>query len=83
MAPSNGVTTWDLVLISRHILGVQLLGSPYKIIAADANANQSVTTLDMVAIRKIILQLESEFPDNTSWRFVDKDFVFPVRHIRS
>ncbi|MBK6902393.1 MAG: T9SS type A sorting domain-containing protein [Saprospirales bacterium] len=78
VAPSNGVTTWDLVLISRHILDVQPLTSPYKIIAADANHNESVTTLDMVAIRKVILQLEDHFPNNTSWRFVDKDFVFPT-----
>jgi large repetitive protein len=75
--PSNGVTTWDLVLISRHILGIQTLGSPYKIIAADANKSNSVTTLDMVHIRKVILQIEPGFPNNTSWRFVDKTFVFP------
>ncbi|MBK6904356.1 MAG: HYR domain-containing protein [Saprospirales bacterium] len=74
---SNGVTTWDLVLISRHILGIQLLDSPYKIIAADANKTNNVTTLDMVAIRKVILQIEPNFPNNTSWRFVDKDYVFP------
>jgi hypothetical protein len=77
VAPSNGVTTWDLVLISRHILGVQPLTSPYKIIAADANRNEAVTTLDMVLIRKVILMLEPSFTGNTSWRFVDKDFVFP------
>ncbi|MBK8493357.1 MAG: T9SS type A sorting domain-containing protein [Saprospirales bacterium] len=75
--PSNGVTTWDLVLISRHILGIQPLDSPYKMIAADANKSNSVTTLDMVHIRKVILQIEPGFPNNTSWRFVDKDFVFP------
>ncbi|MCB9284938.1 MAG: T9SS type A sorting domain-containing protein [Lewinellaceae bacterium] len=75
--PGNGVTTWDLVLISRHILGIQLLDSPYKLIAADANKSNSVTTLDMVNIRKVILQLEPGFPNNTSWRFVDKDYVFP------
>ncbi|MBK6903231.1 MAG: T9SS type A sorting domain-containing protein [Saprospirales bacterium] len=74
---SNGVTTWDLVLISRHILGIQLLDSPYKIIAADANKTNNVTTLDMVAIRKVILQIEPGFPNNTSWRFVDKDYAFP------
>ena len=73
----NGVTTWDLVLISRHVLGVQLLNSPYKVIAADANKSNNVTTLDMVAIRKVILQIEPGFPNNTSWRFVDKDYVFP------
>ncbi|MBK8490771.1 MAG: HYR domain-containing protein [Saprospirales bacterium] len=75
--PSNGVTTWDLVLISRHILGIQLLNSPYKMIAADANKSNSVTTLDMVNIRKVILQIEPGFPNNTSWRFVNKDYVFP------
>ncbi|MBK8490778.1 MAG: T9SS type A sorting domain-containing protein [Saprospirales bacterium] len=73
----NGVTTYDLVLITRHILGIQSLNSPYKIIAADANRSNSVTTSDMVEIRKIILQLIQVFPNNTSWRFVDKDFVFP------
>jgi len=76
--PGNGVTTWDLVLISRHILGINLLDSPYKIIAADANKSNTVTTLDMVNIRKVILQIEPGFPNNTSWRFVDKDYVFPT-----
>ena len=75
--PDNGVTTYDLVLISRHILGVQSLNSPYKIIAADANRSGMVTTLDMVNIRKVILGIENTFPGNTSWRFVDKDYLFP------
>ncbi len=75
--PLNGVTTYDLVLISQHILGAQLLDSPYKIIAADANNSGSVTTLDLVNIRRVILNIDSEFSNNTSWRFVDMDFVFP------
>ncbi|MCB0683863.1 MAG: hypothetical protein KDC32_23600, partial [Saprospiraceae bacterium] len=53
----NGVTTYDLVLITRHILGVDLLDSPYQIIAADANKSNTVSTLDMVDIRKVILQI--------------------------
>lgn len=75
--PINGVTTYDLVLISKHILGVELLDSPYKIIAADANNSKSVTTFDLVEIRKMILLVNSEFPNNSSWRFIDKDYVFP------
>jgi hypothetical protein len=75
--PTNGVSTYDLVLITKHILGIEPLGSPYKMIAADANKNNSITTFDIVEIRKLILGINSEFPDNTSWRFVDKDFVFP------
>jgi len=73
----NGVTTYDLVLISKHILGVSMLDSPYKLIAADANNSGSVTTFDLVEIRKIILMINTEFPNNTSWRFVDKGYSFP------
>lgn len=75
--PLNGVTTYDLVLISRHILAVEPLGSPYKIIAADANKNGSVTAFDLVELRKLILGIYQELPNNTSWRFVDSSFVFP------
>ena len=75
--PLNGVTTYDLYLLQRHILGIQALDSPYKLIAADANNSGSVTTFDVVAIRKVILYIESNFPNNTSWRFVDKEYAFP------
>ena len=75
--PLNGVTTFDLVLITKHILGVQSLDSPYKMIAADANKSKSITTFDLVQLRKLILFIDTEFPNNTSWRFVDKGYVFP------
>jgi hypothetical protein len=74
--PLNGVTTYDLVLISKHILGIEPLGSPYKMIAADANKSNSITTFDIVELRKLILGIYSELPSNTSWRFVDKAQVF-------
>ncbi|MFQ5446322.1 MAG: cohesin domain-containing protein [Saprospiraceae bacterium] len=75
----NGVTTFDLVLITKHILYIvpDPLDTPYKLIAADANNSGSVTTFDLVEIRKLILGIYTSFPNNTSWRFVDKDFVFP------
>lgn len=75
--PLNGVSTFDLVLITKHILGVTPLNSPYKVIAADANKSGTVTTFDLVQLRKLILFIDTEFPNNTSWRFVDKDYVFP------
>jgi hypothetical protein len=75
-SPLNGVTTYDLVLISRHVLGVAPLGSPYRMIAADANKSGSITTFDIVELRKLILGIYSELPNNTSWRFVDKMQVF-------
>ncbi len=73
----NGVSTFDIILITRHILGTQLLDSPYKLIAADVNNSKSISTLDIIQIRRLILGLTTNFPSNTSWRFVADDFVFP------
>ena len=72
----NGVTTYDLVLISKHILGLELLDSPYKIIAADANNSETITTLDIVKLRALILHIDDVLNNNTSWRFVESDYVF-------
>ncbi len=76
--PLNGVTTFDLVLISRHILNIQPLGSPYKLIAADVNRTGTITTLDLIQLRKLILNIDTDFANNTSWRFIPAGYVFPV-----
>lgn len=72
----NGVTTFDLVLIRKHILGLELLNSPYKIIAGDVNHSGTLTSLDIVEIRKLILHIDDEFADGKSWRFIDKNHTF-------
>ena len=77
MNPLNGVTTFDLVLISKHILGTQALGTPYKMIAADANASNTITTFDIVTLRRLILQIDTDFANNDSWRFVASNYAFP------
>jgi hypothetical protein len=66
------------VLIQRHILGVQPLGSPYKMIAADVNNSRTITTLDVIQLRRLILAIDTEFANNTSWRFIPSSYVFPV-----
>ncbi len=75
--PLNGVTTFDAVLMTKHILGVDLLPTPYKIIAADINNSGTVTTFDIVEMRKLILFIYDNFPNNSSWKFVRADYVFP------
>jgi hypothetical protein len=72
----NGVSTLDLVLIQRHILGVSKLNSPYKVIAADVNNSSTVSAADLVALRKAILGIETKFVNNKSWRFVDQAHQF-------
>lgn len=77
--PLNGVSTFDLVLMKKHILDVEPLDSPYKRIAADVNKSGTITTFDMIQIRKLILGVHTTFADNDSWRFVraDHEFINP------
>lgn len=75
--PLNGVSTFDLLLITKHILNIQPFDAPWKFIAADINRNGSVTTFDVVELRKLLLGIYNKFPANTSWRFFTADCDFP------
>ena len=72
----NGVSTLDLVLIQRHVLGISSLDTPYKLIAADINNDKVISSTDIIELRKNILGIYKEFRSNSSWRFVDKEFQF-------
>lgn len=67
----------DLMALSRHLLSIELFSSPYQYIAADANNDQTITFLDLIQIRNVILGSSPDFPNNTSWRFVPESYVFP------
>lgn len=68
--PLNGVSTFDLVLINRHIIGLQLFNKTWKYIAADANNSGTLTTLDIIELRKLILGIYDTLPKSTSWKFM-------------
>ncbi len=61
----NGVSTFDLVLISRHILQIDCFISPQQYLAADADRNGVIDQADIDAIRDLILFNTNTFPGNT------------------
>jgi hypothetical protein len=66
----NGVSTLDLILIQQHILGVSTLTDPYLMIGGDVNNDEKISALDLIELRKLILGVYDELPNNQSWRFV-------------
>lgn len=66
----NGVSTFDLLQISRHILGIEPFHSIYQMVAADVDRSGSVTAFDIVETRKLILGIYDTLPKAPSWRFV-------------
>jgi hypothetical protein len=73
---TNGVSTIDLALIQAHILQRTPFNAAYKLIAADANNSSSVTTVDIVQLRRLILGTDTTLPSNRIWAFVDGDQTF-------
>jgi len=68
--PLNGVSTFDLVQISKHILGIEPLANIYQGVAADVNNSRSITASDIVETRKLILGIYDSFPNAPSWRII-------------
>lgn len=64
-----GVNTLDLIAIQRHILGKRPFTSLAQYVAADANHDDAVNVMDIVAFRRTLLGIHESFPGNTSWRF--------------
>lgn len=69
-AALDGVTTLDLALISKHILGIDTFKTIYQTLAADVNRSNTVTTFDVVEARKVILGIYDSFPGITAWQMI-------------
>jgi hypothetical protein len=78
--PREGITTYDIALISRAILGVDTtnMTSPFKLIAADVNGDGSVDALDILLIRRLILLIDERFANVPQWVFIPKTYPMPA-----
>lgn len=68
---NHQVTMTDFLMIVKHILFIDQITDPYKLIAADLNNSCSLSAFDLVFLRKVILSVETSLSNNTSWRFFD------------
>lgn len=76
----QGVSTADILFMQKHILGIGVIDSPYKLIAADVNKDCKISGNDIIQVRKLLLGFyeNDELPANDSWRFIPtgQDFGF-------
>jgi hypothetical protein len=71
----SGITTFDISRISKHILDIEKLTSPYAIIAADVNRDGEIDGADLLEVRNFILRKSPNLLGGI-WRFIDKSYVF-------
>ncbi len=74
--PASGLTVRDLIMVQKHILGVEPFTNPLQWIAADVNRSGGVTVTDLAILQKVILGQKDHFPGNRSWRFLKDGYVF-------
>ena len=73
---ANGLTSLDLAIIQRHILETKMLSSPYKLIAADVDLSESITTADIIDLQDVVLGNTDCLAKNKHWTFIPESFVF-------
>ncbi len=73
--PTNGVNIIDLIRIQDHLLRRALLSEAHQYIAADVDGSSKITIADLVAIARLVMAAETEFPNGVpSWRFVPQAY---------
>lgn len=84
----NELSTYDILVIQRHIIGFERFSDDCLLSAADVNRDGKVNGIDLVELRKFILGIYSEWPaaygyeplftingaERTSLRFSADDF---------
>lgn len=73
----NGLGIQDIIGIQRHLLEYDTLENPYQWLAADVNLSNSITPIDLIAVRRVILFIDTIFNATESWRFVPDNHEFP------
>jgi len=74
--PVNGVTSLDLLVMEKHILGQVLLADPYLRIAADINQSGTISVSDLIELRRLILGSIAGFGKNENWNFLPAEYMF-------
>lgn len=72
----KGVSTLDIIYMSKHILGIQPLSMDLQLLAADINRSGSVSTLDIILLRKAILTVDRSAMDRVGWQFINAKTEF-------
>ena len=75
---SNGLTTFDMIKIRKHLLGIEVFDASWKYLASDANRSGTIDTLDIIQLTKLVIAISDDLPNNDPWGFVKTDYTFSV-----
>ncbi len=71
----KGISTLDILLIRRYILGLKQFNSPFQAIAADVNGDNKVSANDIIQLVHLLIGKKEDF-NNVSYLGIFKDYNF-------
>lgn len=72
----NGVNAGDVIAIQQHVGNTNPITDPFKLVCADVNKSNSISTLDASLITQALLGNPlANVIFNTSWRFVPASYT--------
>ncbi|MEM9920946.1 MAG: hypothetical protein AAF990_22795 [Bacteroidota bacterium] len=74
---SNGLSTYDLSLVSQHINGSRYIECPLRRIAADLDSDGDIDSDDLTLLNQLALGFISSLPNAPNWKFVPKIYADP------
>lgn len=75
-ADMDGITVNDAIVLLKHLLGMDRISDPYKLIAADINADKVIDQLDFDLLFALIQGTKKYEELYYHWRFIRKPFLF-------
>lgn len=67
---TNSISTIDLILLQKEILGIDPFHNNLNFLAADIDRSGNIDILDLINLRKLILGINERFPGNSSYTFM-------------
>jgi len=77
----DGLNILDMIVLLKHLTGMDVIDNPYQLFAADVDRNDVVNILDLYYLRNVLIGLENKFPSNLSWDFIaslDADHQYTI-----
>ena len=78
----NGLSSLDLIVVRRHILGLEPFTDPIQFISADVNNSGSITASDLATMQRVLLNQSVDFRGQNSWIFVPASAQLTVDVLR-
>lgn len=75
--PMKHISTLDVMMLHKHILGLKKIKNPYTLIAADVDGNQKINMGDVHLLQEWILNPAIDPSKKHGWRFVQSEYIFP------